>query len=771
MKKLFLLLLLFTVNINATITTPFGINCGDGDFIDDQSFTWHSQTGYMSISNSQYVEQTVIGSVNQDLYKWENFNYGSIVYAISINSGNYKISLDFVEFFQPRTMFVQFEGTPIATCVIPHDNTLYRFSYNNVAVTDGTLDIVFTSDTGIPIINAILIENMPTPTATITATIGSQTPTPCINSNISDEYICIACGPNLDSIGHSGPAIITGTPSFYTSPAPPNSGIYSIGDFSTLNYAKFSSAQNTSISNTRSGIIDFYWYITSFDNLQCPLSWDDAYWGGRMLFLTSGNAFYLNYPSGAGLLLASGLTTNAWHEFTFAWSIDGHVYFWLDGNLTYAGYGLNNNGTFFSTITNLTLGVDGVDGTIQYPVTGYMTQFKFSNTTVTAPPYVDGCNITPGMTITPYATYMSTPTPARTLSTQCSAPWPGVFIPCSSPILTPITSPETVTESDMILGNDNKFHLISSREIQGPPINYYIELSTADTLNPITGGNFVDKGILIGNGVCGIDNALMAKQVHMNNGIDRLYYRNKINLNIDRIDSTDGGYHYITASAATAIDITTLNQYNLYSTPGEFASFDAVTVIPDPAGTSLDYYCLAELNLSSAFGLLCQYPMWLFYSIDGGNTFTPASPVPLYSMAAPSLGSIYAHPRSLTYTSATGLYGVFQGVGFAGPIVHVKSYDLYNWMPDTSATLSVGGLPQSAWDPIGWNQIGDTGGMVSYKGKTYLPFSEEMQTGSNGVIGLAVFSGSMTDYDNCIQTTPTPTPSFLKKYLMDPLFY
>jgi hypothetical protein len=597
----------------------------------------------------------------------------------------------------------------------------------------------------------------PTPTIVPTFTPTLTPLTPCISSNLSDEYLCSSCSNNMNSIGGAGSATIIGSPSFYTSPAPPNSGTYSIGNFTTSNYITFSTLQKSSLSNTSSGTIDFEWYMTDASSVQMPLSWHDDFWSGTMYLYYNGANFLLAFPSGAAVTLEGSPTINTWHEYTFSWSSDGHLYFWFDKVLKYAGYGLNSVGHFMSNITQLSLGANTSDGSPNHPCSGYICQIKFSNSSVISPPFIDGCGFTPIPTITPFATYFKTPTAVRTLAPQCSAPWPQVFTPCSSPVLTPNLSPETISEPDMIYcPTDNKMHLISSREVQSP-MNYTVVLATSSNLNVITGGNFVDQGTLVGNGVCGIANACMAKQVHMN-GFDRLYFRNMADGNIWRLDSYDSGYHYITSTAAIALNLNTLLPFSLYTSPGMFSSFDATSVFPDPNGNSNDYYAMAELSLSSNFGSLGQYPIWLFYSTDSGNTFNPISPVPLYSMAAPTLGNIYAHPRSLTYTSTTGLYDVFEGVGFSGPIVHVKSYDLYNWRPDTAATLSVSGLPQVNWPPMGWNQIGDTGGLVTWNGYTYMPFSEEMQDGSNGVVGLAVFSGSIENYDNCLLTTPTNTP-------------
>ncbi len=591
----------------------------------------------------------------------------------------------------------------------------------------------------------------------------SPTPTSCHNLNSIDNYLIAGGSDTFDNVGGTGKIIEVGDLTFYTTPAPPNDGIYCVGGFTETDYIKFDGIQCSHIANQPSGGIHFYWYPTNADTEQIVFSLHDGfYYGGHVgIAMASDRSVRFFNPAGGYRTLApsGSVNLNNWNEFFFQWDNSGNIYFWLNGELTYKGYGLTGGGSLFSGyITRMVMGGGRLDqngeGLVEYPISGYICQIHFfTSKAPIAPPFYDTCDATVIPTITPYKTYEWTPTPIATIN-PCGTPFPKVWTVVPSPIITPIATLDIVNcgEPDMIWHpEDGKFHMVISE--QNPTIPDFpgiITLYITNSLNPQTGGNFERKGILIGNGVCEVQSAAMSKQVRMPGGFDRLYYSDRQDFKLYRIDSYNYGYNYVTETKAVAIDVNSLRDYEIWE--NQFAHINSTTVFQYNGV----WYAIAELGAAYNFGkYLPWYLMWLFRSEDNGDTFYPYSPVPLYSMAS-SLGDIFAHPRSLFFGS--NKFHIFEGVGLEGPIVHTQSYDLYNWVTDTDYTIAYNDPPQINWPNCdGWNQIGDSGAGVYYDGKTYFPFSQLKQDGSCAVIGLMVYNGNVLEYEQC--GTPNPFTS------------
>jgi len=630
-------------------------------------------------------------------------------------------------------------------------------------VIEGTPTITMTPSNIITPTFTMTLTNTLTLTFTMTST-NTLTPTntPCVNLNSIDSYfIASDTNPSFNSIGLGYNPTVVGNITWTFNPTPPNNGTYAITGFSPNSYIKFSNELCSALSNALSGGIHFYWYITQAASNQSPIQWNSSTLGGNMgLGLSPSRQLWLTYVSGIGtsLTAVSEVPLNQWNEFLLEWDKSGNLYFYLNGVLKYRGYFVIGSKRM-GTITNLILGGMWYNGsTIGNPASGYICQLHFlKDGAPISPPLIDNCQSTLIPTITPYKTYKLTPTPVASFPTVCGTPFPKVWTPVPSPILTPNATENIVLLTEPCLTYhpvDKKYHLLVSEE-NNPLQKYRIVLYTTNQLDPITGGNWTRQGVIVGDGVAGISKAVSCGEVYMGNGKTRIYFKNGATGNIDRADSYDNGYTY--SLTATAISLSSMAPYSLYV--GQYVSYYNPGIVK--VGNN-EWIALVELQVSSNFGPCSMYPnyySWIFRSTDNGDTFYPYSPVSLQEiMFNLNMCNIWSHNRNLQKIG--DFYHEWLGIGWSGPIHHTRSYDLFNWQFDNDYSISLA-PPYSNWAPGGWNQIGDSGGVVECNNRSYIAFAVQMQDGSKGVIGLASYNGSLLSYEYCgIDVTPTFTPTF-----------
>ena len=250
-----------------------------------------------------------------------------------------------------------------------------------------------------------------------------------MNANSIDVYnapVLCANENTLLSAGANGPMGQVGTVPFVTSPAPPNSGNYCMGPFTSTQYLTWSSAEMLAMSNQTAGFIEFNGYITSFSGTNVGFALVDSTWGNIYVQVTGANAVQL--AVGGGNVPASGVTIalNTWVNYVFSWQANGHYQLTVNGV-----QGFDNTG--FSGLHTVTAGTWGY----LIPFTcctwnGYITQMRYGL----------GTSGFPTTDTFSCATFTNTPTPSNSpvdspTATPTQTPnWTATATPSASPTST-----------------------------------------------------------------------------------------------------------------------------------------------------------------------------------------------------------------------------------------------------------------------------------------------------------------------------------------------
>ena len=153
------------------LSFPVKINCGGnalGNYFADQEWNASVEYGWMEGAKKAYsISLPIAGTSEPEIYRAELS--GAAEYKVRVPNGSYDVTLMMAENYftsaGKRVFDVSLEGKPVLQkfdlFVTAGLNTAYEKKVNNVIVSDGILDIHFSSWIDQPIINGIIISKTP----------------------------------------------------------------------------------------------------------------------------------------------------------------------------------------------------------------------------------------------------------------------------------------------------------------------------------------------------------------------------------------------------------------------------------------------------------------------------------------------------------------------------------------------------------------------------------------------------------------------------------
>lgn len=145
-------------------TVVFAVNAGGSAFTASDGVTYQADTSFTG--GTTYTTGDSIADTSDDtLYQSER--YGDFTYATPVEDGTYKVTLELAEIYWTsdgqRIFDVSLEGSEVVTDIdihsqVGHDRALTLT--RTVTVTDGTLDIAFSTDVDNAKVSAIKVERI-----------------------------------------------------------------------------------------------------------------------------------------------------------------------------------------------------------------------------------------------------------------------------------------------------------------------------------------------------------------------------------------------------------------------------------------------------------------------------------------------------------------------------------------------------------------------------------------------------------------------------------
>jgi hypothetical protein len=432
------------------------------------------------------------------------------------------------------------------------------------------------------------------------------------------------------------------------------------------------------------------------------------------------------------------------------------------------------------TGNNGLLVLGGYTGT-SYPATAWYGSVDTSALTPTSTP-VQSTSLTLTQTLTQTATYTQTPisawwtpTPAATLPLCLSSPFPN-YIPTAAlingnpyangvgltfaenptPVLIPVLTPEAgwLSEPNVIdignVGAVDRFHMTYT----GGTPSEYIFLATA----PVPEGPWTRAYThpVIGLGYGGVaGQARMSAQLKI--GTEwRVYFENLSDYNIYYCTSYDGYTYYLNP---TPVMKTSDFTAGMGCTP---QGIDGLEPVYNP---QTGYYnALVEIVTGGCPAGSPAYVLMLVESKDNASTFYLKDNAPLSGIQPYGVGysPLYAGGRATFYVN--GHWATFPHIDMPTYITYAISPDLYNWQTGPLAGVYDGEVPSrrvvttypTVWGLTACDQAADSS-IIEYNGSSYLFYSHDDNTNSQGRIGYSKFSGTLSDYDACFIPSASPT--------------
>jgi len=148
------------------------LNAGGGDYTDVQGNDWSADREY-AVGSYGYVGGNVYStsdpiSRTEDDVLYQSERWGMDAYQFDVPDGKYEITLHFAEIYLTRNnrrfMSVAIEGQTVLTNLdihrqVGHDAAL-EYTFSNITITDGRVDITFTSSREQPKISAIEVKSI-----------------------------------------------------------------------------------------------------------------------------------------------------------------------------------------------------------------------------------------------------------------------------------------------------------------------------------------------------------------------------------------------------------------------------------------------------------------------------------------------------------------------------------------------------------------------------------------------------------------------------------
>ena len=155
----------------AVETLPIAVNCGGDSYTASSGITYDADRNYTT-SKTYTASDSISGTTDDPLYQSERYDGGGYSYTFDVPNGTYDVTLKFAEVYHTndgeRIFDVAIEGTEEITNLDIHAQVGHDAAYDvtrTVDVTDGTLNIDFSQDSGdpgAPKTAAILVEEVST---------------------------------------------------------------------------------------------------------------------------------------------------------------------------------------------------------------------------------------------------------------------------------------------------------------------------------------------------------------------------------------------------------------------------------------------------------------------------------------------------------------------------------------------------------------------------------------------------------------------------------
>lgn len=329
---------------------------------------------------------------------------------------------------------------------------------------------------------------------------------------------------------------------------------------------------------------------------------------------------------------------------------------------------------------------------------------------------------------TPVPTLPATPTPGA-LPTPCPPPYPRVFKVRAQPVLKPERDYEIggVIEPNVIKGPDGLFHMTySSNAFSKGGLHETISLATSsDLIHWKRYGNHP----IIGDGYGGQEPGNLGMSYQIKVGREwRIYY--KTPQAAMAYASSRDGYHYKKVGVAI---------HGNAVVPWCGNGMDSAGIVFHEGA----YWAVAEVMRGCP--TRPAYVNWLFKSTDGAQTFQPASSEPLVSQAPHPERKMEVYCGARSIVKVGNRFHAWLHIGIPTSLYHSVSEDLYNWKTDPEPCIipepTMFGLKAS-------NQAADTS-IIEHRGKTYLFYDGTDNINGDGRIGVAIYDGTLADYDRC----------------------
>ena|GEM_PF-1661914 len=257
------------------VSVPFHMATGlTSAYTDGNGVVWSADNYYTdgscdSTAGSCYntTTSTITNAPSGQQKIYQNGHWGPASYNVPIANGTYNVQLDFSELNASsgtRSFTVSVEGGAAVT-INPVNLTATQQAFNNVTVTGGSLDVVFTGISNAPLISGIEVTN-PAPSCTASpstptglAASGTSTTGTTLNWNaVTPASGCTISGYNVYQNGSTtavnGSTPITGTSKAITGLTPSTTYTYTVSAVYAASTANVESAKSSSVSVTTNSI-------------------------------------------------------------------------------------------------------------------------------------------------------------------------------------------------------------------------------------------------------------------------------------------------------------------------------------------------------------------------------------------------------------------------------------------------------------------------------------------------------------------------------------
>ena len=325
--------------------TVFAVNCGGGAYTSSDGTEYAADTGY-SGGTATTNTASISGTSDPTLYNSER--YGSCTYSASVPNGDLLVTLHFAENYHTqagmRSFNVVIEGTGIISNLDVYaeagGNTAY-VTENQVAVSDGQINIEFVTVTENALINAIkvseFISGSPKPTQEPTPTPGpTETSDPNATGNPDADAEPHGFGGSTTGGGNATAVTVSSASAFESAVGGSNSAVIIVNGI--LNTGDVDIGSNKTIigANSNSGLSGGTVRVRSnnviFRNLIIGPAGDDAMEisGATNIFIHQ-CTFYNGGDGNCDIVRATDYVTLSWCRFYYT-STSDHRFPVLLGN-------------------------------------------------------------------------------------------------------------------------------------------------------------------------------------------------------------------------------------------------------------------------------------------------------------------------------------------------------------------------------------------------------------------------------------------------------